>query len=134
MREHKTSSLKGRGKSAENSRFHKTVNIGFDYKTYCKMKVVSANTGKSMKTLLVESFCQIYGQPTDEDVAIVMGQQPAPKYQTIKPVAAQAAEPKVVYDSFTGLPVVADATAADVEKPRLEIENPVANRLFRRQE
>lgn len=127
------SSLRGRGKSAERSRFHKTVNIGFDYKTYCRMKVVAANTGKSMKTLLVESFCQVYGQPTDEDVAIVLGQQPAPKYQTIKPVAAQAAEPKVVYDSFTGLPIEAEAAEVEVEKPRLEIENPVANRLFRRE-
>ncbi len=124
-----TKSLASRGKPPKGDDPFKTVNVSFAYDLYCRLKVVSTNTGKPMKQLLIESFIQVYGPPTEEDINIIRGVTPAPLHGSIRPIG----DKKVIYDPFTGLPLDQLAEKIEKKKDPVPTTNPVADKLFRRQ-
>jgi hypothetical protein len=121
-RQYKTSSLSRRGPiDKDGDTTFKSVNVSIDYRTYCKLKVVSAHTGKTMKKLLIESFKQVHGEPTDADVAAVEGVT-LPESADVTPIE---------FDTFTGLPVNGQPVP---ENYTAKIDNPAAKRFFKRPE
>ncbi|MEI7921414.1 MAG: hypothetical protein WCJ40_05850 [Planctomycetota bacterium] len=71
---YRITSLSRRGeKKTDETNTDKVLSVTFPFDEWCKMKVVSVTTGVPIKELLRMSFCEVYGNPTDNDVSIVTG-------------------------------------------------------------
>ena len=134
MKDYKITSRVSRGPAKRNlERNTRYLTFDFSYEDWCKLKMLSLDTGRPMKYILIDCLYQVHGRGTKEDVERFEGKAKPPMNPAYKGLC----------DPFTGLPIEgAVEQVRELPQPATppahtatlleSVANPVAAKFFKK--